>query len=104
MHALDGFIVSSPEHNGSMPAVLKKSLDWVSRQGGKIFNDKPVVFLATSPGPQGGSSVLEHMVTIMPFRGTRVVSFRDKVVAGDLIGEDKDKVQALIAKLVQYIS
>lgn len=109
MHDVDGFIVSSPEHNGSMPAVLKNSLDWVSRQGGKIFNDKPVVFLATSPGPRGGASVLEHMVTIMPYRGAKVVgfhavgSFNDKIENGDLIGEDKVKVQDLIEELVQAL-
>lgn len=105
MHSVDGFIVSSPEHNGSMPAFLKNSLDWVSRQGGKIFNDKPVVFLSTSPGPRGGASVLKHLVEIMPYRGAKVVgshgvgSFESKLEGGELYGADKEAIQELVAKL-----
>ncbi len=109
MSNANGFIVSSPEHNGSMPAVLKNSLDWVSRQGGKIFNDKPVVFLATSPGPRGGASVLSHLVEIMPYRGAEIVgshavgSFQEKVVDNDLTGVDKEKVQSLVKELENKI-
>ena len=105
MNSADGFIVSSPEHNGSMPAVLKNSLDWVSRLEGKIFNDKPVVFLATSPGARGGASVLAHIVGIMPYAGAQIIgshavgSFHEKVVDNELIGADKEKIQALVQEL-----
>lgn len=109
MHSVDGFIVSSPEHNGSMPAVFKNSLDWVSRQGGKIFNDKPVVFLSTSPGPRGGASVLQHLLQIMPYRGAEIIgghavgSFEEKIKEGDLTGEDKNAVQQLVEKLETHL-
>ena len=106
----DGFIISSPEHNGSMPSALKNSFDWVSRMGGKILKEKPTVFLSTSPGPRGGASALDHLLTIMPHRGAIIIgghavgSFNDKVINGNLIeGEDKDKISALIAKLISEL-
>lgn len=106
MLSADGYIVSSPEHNGSMPSALKNTLDWISRMGGKIFNEKPTVFLATSPGARGGASVLDHLMTIMPYRGAKIVgghalgSFSEKVIDGELIeGEDKDKIASLIRDL-----
>lgn len=70
---VDGFLVGLPEHNGSMPAVLKNTLDWVSRQGGKIFQNKPVVFIGTSPGKRGAASAMKHMLEIVPHRGAEVV-------------------------------
>lgn len=103
----DGFIISSPEHNGSMPVALKNAFDWTSRMGGKILKEKPTVFLATSPGARGGASVLEHLLTIMPYRGAKIVgghamgSFNDKVIDGQLIeGEDKEIILTLINQLV----
>lgn len=70
---VDGFLVGVPEHNGSMPAVLKNSLDWISRQGGKIFQHKPVVFIGTSPGKRGAASAMNHVLNIMPHRGAEIV-------------------------------
>lgn len=106
MKEYDGFIVSSPEHNGSMPAFLKSNLDWLSRQEGKMFQDKPVVFLATSEGARGGASVLKHLLEIMPYRGAKIVGghgvgeFSKKVIEGSLIdGEDKSKIEELLADM-----
>ncbi len=107
----DAFIVASPEHNGSMPAAFKNTLDWVSRMGGKIFKEKPTVFLSTSQGKRGGASVLDHLLTIMPYRGAQIVggyalgSFDEKVKNGQLIeGEDKKAIEALIRKLEDELS
>jgi chromate reductase len=72
--SVDGFMFSSPEHNGSIPAFLKNILDWISRaDDGSIFNDKPVMVLTTSPGPRAGTSCREHLVNVIPFRGAKEV-------------------------------
>lgn len=106
----DGFIVSSPEHNGSMPAVFKNTIDWISRIGTKVFNDKPTVFLTTSPGTRGGASVLQHLLAIMPYQGAKIVgghslgSFNEKIDSNGLIeGDDKEKIIALIKELSQLV-
>jgi chromate reductase len=106
----DGFLVSSPEHNGMVPGVLKSTIDWLSRMEGKTFNDKPTVFLATSPGARGGASVLSQLLSIMPYQGAKVIgghglgSFYDKVADGKLVpGEDQEKIKVLIRELVKAL-
>jgi NAD(P)H-dependent FMN reductase len=54
-----GWIVATPEHNTTITALLKNTLDWASRrrEGEKVmecFADKPVALLSASPGPYGG--------------------------------------------------
>lgn len=54
----DGLIISFAEHNGSYSAAYKNLFDWASRIDQKVFQGKPTIYLATSPGPGGASSVL----------------------------------------------
>ena len=55
----DFLVVSLAENNGNYSAAFKNTLDWCSRINGKIFQDKPMLLMATSPGARGGASVLE---------------------------------------------
>lgn len=110
MSTADGFIVSTPEHNGYMPAVFKNTIDWLSRLGRKVFNDKPVVFLSASPGGRGGASALGQMLNVMPHQGAKIVgshslgSFYDKFEDGNLKeGEDKRAIENLIKELKENI-
>lgn len=55
--AHDGFLIATPEHNGSIPAVLKNAIDWASRpQPGQAqpFAGRVATLLAASPGALGG--------------------------------------------------
>ena len=54
----DAIIISFAEHNGTYTAAYKNLFDWTSRIDMKVFQNKPVVYLATSPGPGGAASVL----------------------------------------------
>ncbi len=58
--AADIVLASLPENNGSYPAAFKNVFDWASRIDVKVFQDKPMLLMATSPGKRGGKSVLEH--------------------------------------------
>ena len=53
--ASDALIISFAEHNGSYSAAYKNLFDWCSRAGAKVFHDKPLVLLATSPGARGAA-------------------------------------------------
>lgn len=58
----DAVMIAFAEHNGSYTAAFKNILDWTSRIDTAIFQGKPTVMLATSPGPGGGRRVLDFSV------------------------------------------
>ena len=68
----DAIIVSFAEHNGSYTAAYKNIFDWASRIDMKVFQDKPVIYLATSPGPGGAASVLAAATNSAPYFGADV--------------------------------
>ncbi|MFT6719214.1 MAG: chromate reductase [Sphingobacteriales bacterium] len=76
----DAYVISFAEHNGSFTAAYKNAYDWVSRLDAKVFADKPLLLLATSPGGRGGASVLAHALSLYS-RGKE-----DKVVQFSLPG------------------
>jgi chromate reductase len=69
----DGLVISFAEHNGSYSAAYKSLFDWCSRINGKVFQQKPCVFLSTSPGPGGAASVLAQANNSAPYFGALVV-------------------------------
>ncbi|MCX4395955.1 NADPH-dependent FMN reductase [Streptomyces sp. NBC_01767] len=51
----DAFLLFSPEYNGTMPAVLKNAIDWLSRPyGAGAISGKPVAVVGTAFGQYGG--------------------------------------------------
>ncbi|AZQ32712.1 NAD(P)H-dependent oxidoreductase [Streptomyces cyaneochromogenes] len=53
--ASDAFLLFSPEYNGTIPAVLKNAIDWLSRPyGAGAFGGKPVAVVGTAFGQFGG--------------------------------------------------
>lgn len=53
--AADAFLLFSPEYNGTMPAVLKNAIDWLSRPyGAGAISGKPVAVVGTAFGQYGG--------------------------------------------------
>ncbi len=54
----DALVISFAEHNGHYPAAYKNLFDWATRIDQKVYQNKPAVYLAASPGPGGAKSVL----------------------------------------------
>jgi chromate reductase len=65
----DAVIISFAEHNGSYSVAYKNIFDWCSRINPKVYQNKPMVLLATSPGKGGGSNVLSAAMNSMSFFG-----------------------------------
>lgn len=66
----DGFIIASPEYNGSLPGGFKNAIDWASRANerfklGEVFRGKYAAIMTASPGSFGGIRCLAHLRGIL---------------------------------------
>ena len=68
----DILVVSLPENNGNYSSAFKNLFDWCSRIRKDVFQDKPVLLMATSPGARGGKSVLEIAESNLPRYGGNI--------------------------------
>ena len=58
----DALLIASPEHNYSIPGVLKNAIDWASRPyGDNVFEGKPVAIMSASTGRLGGARAQYHL-------------------------------------------
>ena len=72
LQASDAFIVSSPEYNGSMPGLLKNTIDWVSRFRPQPFNQLHALLMSASPSMAGGNRGLWSLRIPLEHLGARV--------------------------------
>lgn len=108
--AHQGLLISSPEYNSSISAVLKNAIDWVSRSATSsepplaCFRNKIAALMSASPGALGG---LRGLVTLRSILGNiKVLILPDQVAmskaheAFNPDGSLKDgKQQAAVMKL-----
>lgn len=73
INCADAVVVSFAEHNGVYTAAFKNILDWASRVSREVYQNKPVVFLATSSGSGGAVNVLDTAIKSAPFFAARVM-------------------------------
>jgi len=104
IESADGFIISFAEHNGAYSAAFKNAYDWLSRINGKVWRDKPMLLLATSPGARGGQTVLEIAKGRFPYMGGNIIgdmsfpSFFDNFKEGEIVDSD---LKLNLSKLIQ---
>jgi chromate reductase len=72
------WLLVSPEHNGSVPALLKNVIDWTSRTiDGEdfraLFSGRRVALMSASPGRNGGARGLVHLRQILAYLGANVL-------------------------------
>jgi NAD(P)H-dependent FMN reductase len=106
--AVDALLISYAEHNEYYTAVFKNLLDWGSRIDRKIYQDKPAVLLASSPGPRGVRRVLNAtkesassfgMVVQADLSVPRFNDNFDKVVSRVSNVEIQEQLEAALATL-----
>ena len=114
----DGFLIATPEYNGSLPAALKNTIDWVSRPSdlyprSAVFAGKFAAVMASSPGSLGGVRSLSHLRGVLTSINVNVlpqeiaVPFAEEKFAGDgeeMIDETmKVRVEELGSLLVEML-
>lgn len=67
-------LVVTPEYNGSIPAVLKNAIDWLSRPfGAGALKDKPLAVIGAAAGRYGGVWAHDETRKSFGIAGPRVV-------------------------------
>ena len=87
--ASDGLIISLAEHNGAYTAIFKSLFDWMSRIDVKLFKQKPMLLMSTSPGARGGQSVFEIAENRFPIHDANIVAKFSLPSFNDNFKEDK---------------
>jgi chromate reductase len=72
LEACDGFVIASPEYNGSVPGLLKNAIDWTSRFRPQPFNEKHALLMSASPSMVGGNRGLWALRVPLEHLGARV--------------------------------
>jgi chromate reductase, NAD(P)H dehydrogenase (quinone) len=86
----DGVLIVTPEHDRSIPAVLKNAVDWGARPYGKnSWADKPAFITGTSPGAIGSALAQQHLRSVMTglgailLGGEAYVTFKPNLIDAD---------------------
>jgi NAD(P)H-dependent FMN reductase len=85
----DATLVVTPEYNGSIPAVIKNAIDWLSRPfGDSALKGKPLAVIGGSYGQYGGVWAHDETRKSFGIAGPRVVeSIKLSVPFGTLNGQ-----------------
>jgi len=101
----DAIICSLAEHNRSYSAAFKNVFDWASRINVKVFQNKPMLLMSTSPGGYGGGNVMNTAKTFFPQFGADIkdtfslpkfyenFDFESGVINPDMLKDLKDKIE-----------
>lgn len=94
----DGLLISAPEYNSSITAVLKNTIDWVSRpiphrKPLAAFKGKVAALLSASPGALGGLRGLVHVRSILGNIGVIVLPDQLAVPAADKAFDNSGSLQ-----------
>ena len=117
MAAHHGILLVTPEYNSSVPALLKNSIDWVSRvhepneSRGQVFRERAFAIASASEGRLGGTRALAALRLILSACHATVIpnqlalSFADEAY-NDLDRLDRasdiEALQAMVRQLIDF--
>ncbi len=113
IRAADAILIATPEHNYSVPGVLKNAIDWASRPpGDNSFEGKPVGIMSASTGMLGGARAQYHLRQMFVFLDMHPVNRPEVIVAsasekiddkGRVIDrKTREKIKELLESLVAW--
>lgn len=106
----DALLISTPEYNGSIPAVLKNAIDWASRRPpDSPLRDKPAAVMGASPSRGGTKRAQTHLREALDRAGADVIGepslylarATEHVSDGRLMDDDdgRESVREIVATL-----
>jgi NAD(P)H-dependent FMN reductase len=108
----DAALVVTPEYNGTIPAVVKNAIDWLSRPfGNGALKDKPLAVVGGSMGRYGGVWAHDETRKSFGIAGARVVEAIKLSVPFQTLGgvapaehtELSENVRDVVGKLVAEV-
>lgn len=109
----DAALVVTPEYNGSIPAVVKNAIDWLSRPfGNGALKDKPLAVIGGSMGRYGGVWAHDETRKSFGIAGARVIDTIKLSVPFQTLGgkapadnaELTENVRDIVGKLAAEVS
>ncbi|MBZ0252341.1 MAG: NAD(P)H-dependent oxidoreductase [Candidatus Methylomirabilis sp.] len=98
----DGFILSAPEYNLSIPGPLKNAIDWLSTASPNPFLDKSGLLMSASPSMSGGNRGLWHLRVPLEYLGAHVYpQMFSLALSHQAYGEDGKLTDRKIADLLE---
>src|SRR6201997_3435663 len=110
-----GVLMVTPEYNSSVPALVKNTIDWVTRvqdlheSRGQVFRERPFAIAAASEGRLGGTRALAALRLILSACYATVVPNQLALSFADQAYDDMDRlkkeadIEALRALVTQLI-
>jgi chromate reductase len=110
-----GVLIVTPEYNSSVPALVKNTIDWITRvqdpheSRGQVFREKPFAIAAASEGRLGGTRALAALRMILSACHATVVPNQLALSFADQAYDDMDRlknqadIEALKALVTQLI-
>ena len=105
-----GFLIVSPENNGTVPSLLKNAIDWLSRDvdgksGLEPYRGKVIGLMAASPGAFGGTVGLTHLRHVLSKLLAHVIPDQFPLPKADqAFAEDGSLTQAWQRKSVETVT
>jgi len=112
-----GVLIVTPEYNSSVPALVKNSIDWVSRvqdpheSRGQVFRDRAFAIAAASGGRLGGTRALSALRLILTACHAAVVPNQLALSFADEAYDDTERLKhpadieamsAMVRQLIEF--
>jgi chromate reductase len=103
VEASDALLFVTPEHNRSMPAVLKNAIDWGARPYGKTsWPGKPVAITGTSGGAISSAIAQQHLKAVLANQGLHVMGGEAYLLfKPELLNADNDVTDENVRKFLK---
>ncbi len=107
----DGLLIACPEYNGGPTALLKNTIDWITRVEMTHFAGKPIGLLAASPGGGGGGHGLGLVTQIFTYMRCdlhdetfSLAKAFDAIVDGAVAGDESARLNAWVDGYVAHFA